>query len=132
MEIGDIFVINKSDREGADRLLAAVETNLALGSFQPGEWRPPVVKTTATDGTGVPELIDTIQAFRQQASAGQASRRRSRSEYRLRELVSQRFMDHLERDVLEAGELSAIVDRIASRDLDPYTAAADLLRRATS
>ena len=51
-------------------------------------------------------------------------------EYRLRELVSQRFMDHLERQVLAAGELGATVDRIAARELDPYTAANDLLRRA--
>ena len=131
MEIGDIFVINKADREGADRLIAAVDTNLALGSFQPGQWRPPVLKTTATEGTGVTEVVDAIWTFRQHASAGQVSRRRSRSEYRLRELVSQRFMDHLEREVLAAGELSTIVDRIASRDLDPYTAATDLLRRAT-
>jgi len=55
--------------------------------------------------------------------------RKARSEYRLRELVSQRFMAHLEREVLGAGELAAIVERIASRELDPYTAANDLLAR---
>jgi putative protein kinase ArgK-like GTPase of G3E family len=60
----------------------------------------------------------------------QSARRRSRSEYRLRELVSQQFMDHLERRVLAPGELAAIVDRIAGRELDPYTAAGALLARA--
>ncbi|HZR26489.1 MAG TPA: methylmalonyl Co-A mutase-associated GTPase MeaB [Vicinamibacterales bacterium] len=132
MEIADIFVINKSDREGADRLVAAVEANLALEAFQAGQWRPPVVKTMATAGKGVSELLEVIWQFRDHAEKTQAARRRSRSEYRLRELVSQRFMDHLERRILAAGELSTIVDRIAARELDPYTAANDLLRRAVS
>ncbi len=131
MEIGDIFVVNKSDREGADRLVAAIEATLALGALPSGAWQPPVLKTMATAGKGIRELLDTIGQFRAHGAAAQASRRRSRSEYRLRELVSQRFMAHLADDVLTPGEFSAIVDRIARRDLDPYTAASDLLRRAT-
>jgi len=131
MEIADIFVVNKSDREGADRLVTAVEANLALETFQAEQWRPPVLKTMATAGKGVAEVLETIGKFREHAQASQASRRRSRSEYRLRELVSHRFMEHVERNVLASGELSAIVDRIAARELDPYSAANDLLRRAT-
>jgi len=130
MEIADIFVINKADREGADRLVSAVEANLALHAYAGGEWRPPVVKTVATSGRGVPDLAAAIAAFREHSRATQAARRKTRSEYRLRELVSQRFMAHLERDVLAAGELGAIVDRIAAREVDPYTAANDLLGRA--
>jgi LAO/AO transport system kinase len=130
MEIADIFVVNKTDREGADRLVSAVESNLALHHYEIGEWRPPIVKTVATTGQGVPELIETIARFRAHSIATHASRRRTRSEYRLRELVSQRFMDHLERQVMAPGELGAIVDRIESRELDPYSAANDLLRRA--
>jgi LAO/AO transport system kinase len=130
MEIADIFVVNKADREGADRLVSAVEANLALQNYGEGQWRPPILKTVATSGRGVPELVDAIWRFREHAARTQAARRRTRSEYRLRELVSHRFMDYLERDVLSAGELAAIVDRIAARELDPYTAANDLLRRA--
>jgi LAO/AO transport system kinase len=130
MEIADIFVINKSDREGADRLVATVEANLALETFEPGAWRPPVLKTMATAGKGVGELVEAIGKFREHARSTQAIRRRSRSEYRLRELVSQRFMDHLERQVLRPGELDTIVGRIAAREVDPYSAANDLLRRA--
>jgi LAO/AO transport system kinase len=130
MEIADIFVVNKADREGADRLASAVEANLALHTYASGEWRPPVVKTVATGGQGVPGLVEAIAAFRTHSSGAQAARRKTRSEYRLRELVSHRFMDHLERAVLATGELESIVDRIATRELDPYTAADDLLRRA--
>ena len=130
MEIADIFVVNKADREGADRLVSAVEANLALQSYDGGTWRPPIVKTVATTGAGVPELVDTIWRFREHSERNQSQRRRTRSEYRLRELVSQRFMDHLEREVLGTGELNGLVDRIAAREIDPYTAANDLLKRA--
>jgi LAO/AO transport system kinase len=130
MEIADIFVINKADREGADRLVSAIETNLALHTYASGEWRPPVIKTVATTGAGVPELAAAIGEFRAHSASVQVARRKTRSEYRLRELVSHRFMDHLEREILATGELGTIVERIAARELDPYTAANDLLRRA--
>ena len=130
MEIADIFVVNKADREGADRLVSAVESNLALHNYAAGEWRPPIVKTVATTGQGIPELVEAIAQFRTHSFGAQASRRKTRSEYRLRELVSKRFMDHLEREVLSPGELATIVERIAAREVDPYTAANDLLKRA--
>jgi LAO/AO transport system kinase len=130
MEIADIFVVNKADREGADRLISTVEANLALHTYGAGEWRPPILPTVATTGQGVPELVEAIARFRAHSAAAQAARRKTRSEYRLRELVSHRFMEHLERDVLASGELGSIVDRIAARELDPYSAAHDLLRRA--
>jgi GTPase len=130
MEIADIFVVNKADREGADRLVTAVEANLALHTYRPDEWRPPILKTVATSGRGVPELAETVARFRSRTAGDQAARRRVRGEYRLRELVSQRFMSHLEEHVLQPGEFTRTVERIAARDLDPYTAAADLLARA--
>jgi LAO/AO transport system kinase len=130
MEIADIFVVNKADREGADHLVSAVEANLALQAYGSDAWRPPIVKTIATSGQGVPELVETIWRFRDHTAASRAQRRHERSEYRLRELVAQRFMDHLEREVLEPKELGALVDRIAARDVDPYTAANELLKRA--
>ncbi|HEY2904966.1 MAG TPA: methylmalonyl Co-A mutase-associated GTPase MeaB [Vicinamibacterales bacterium] len=132
MEIADIFVVNKADREGADRLVSSVEANLALQQYGADEWRPPILKTTATTGAGVKALVDAVWQFREHSERTQAVRRRTRSEYRLRELVAHRFMDHLERTVLGAGELAAIVDRIAAREVDPYTAANDLLGRALS
>lgn len=130
MEIADIFVVNKGDREGADRLVASVEANLALQTYGEHEWRPPILTTVATSGRGVTELVEMIWRFRDRSSGTQAERRRTRSEYRLRELVSQRFMGHLERNVLASGELASMVDRIAARELDPYSAASELLQRS--
>jgi len=145
LEIADVFVVNKADREGADALVSAIEANLALHSYGADQWRPPILETVATTGQGVAELVATIWRFRADAERDrepggargnglrtEVARRRTRSEYRLRELVSHRFMEHLEREVLAHGELGAIVDRIVAREVDPYTAAHDLLERASA
>jgi LAO/AO transport system kinase len=131
MEIADIFVINKADREGADGVAATIEANLSLQLFAPDDWRPPVLKTVATTGSGVAELVDTVWRFRSEAQPRRSARRVRTSEFRLRELVSRRFMDRLD-EVLKPGELAAVVDRIAARDIDPYSAAELLLARALS
>jgi LAO/AO transport system kinase len=130
MEIADIFVVNKADRDGADRMVTAVESNLALQSFGEGEWRPPIIKTEATTGRGVPELWEAIKAFRAHSEAARVRRLKTRSEFRMRELLTHGFMDHLEKHVLATGELQQVLERIAARQTDPYTAAADILKRA--
>jgi LAO/AO transport system kinase len=130
MEIADIFVVNKADREGADRMVTAVESNLRLQNFTEGEWRPPIIKTEATTGRGVPELWAAIQAFRAHSEANRMRRLKTRSEFRMRELLTHGFMSHLEQHVLAKGELQQLLERIAARDTDPYTAAADILKRA--
>ena len=152
MEIADIFVVNKADREGADRLVSAVEANLALinkadregadrtvasieallslQSFGPQEWRPPIIKTEATTGRGLPELLDAIERFRKHTTPATGERRRTRAEWRVRELIAQRFVQHVEAKVLAPGEFDAMLDRIARREVDPYTAADEILARA--
>jgi LAO/AO transport system kinase len=130
MEIADVFVVNKADREGADRLVSAIEANLALKEYGAHEWRPPIVKTVATSGEGLGELMDHVEAFRVRDASRAAERRRSRSEHRLREIVSGQFMEHVERTVLGAGEFDALVNRMAAREVDPYAAAHELLARA--
>ena len=130
MEIADIFVVNKADREGADRTVASVEAMLSLHPFEEGEWRPPIVKTEATTGRGVADLLETVDRFRAHTAATQGSRRRARAEWRVRELLGQRFLRHVEDQVLAAGEFETILQRIAARDLDPYTAVEGILARA--
>jgi len=130
MEIADIFVVNKSDREGADGLVSAIEASLALHTYGPDDWRPPIIKTTATTGQGVAALLDAVDRFAGRAAGMREARRRARSEFKLRELVTSRFLDKLHRDVLREGELELLVDRVADRQLDPYTAADQLLARA--
>jgi LAO/AO transport system kinase len=128
MEIADIFVVNKADREGADRMVQSIAANLSLQTFGEHEWRPPILKTEATTGKGVPELWDTIGKFREHSADTRALRQHSRHEYRLRELLGHRFMQKVE-DTLTPGDFDRIVAAIASREVDPYSAASDIMTR---
>jgi LAO/AO transport system kinase len=130
MEIADVFVVNKADREGADRTAASVETILSLGESATDGWSPPVLRTEATTGRGVPELMVAIDRFRAATAGALVARRRARVEWRLREVLGRTFLRHVERYVLGPGELDEIVERVARRDLDPYRAAQSILVRA--
>lgn len=128
MEIGDIFVVNKADREGAERMVESVAANLSLQDFAPGDWHPRILKTQASHGTGVPELWAAIEAFRAHTGAAQTERRRARQAWRLRALVGRRFASAVEA-FLGSGELDRLVDDIADGRLDPMTAADDVVVR---
>jgi LAO/AO transport system kinase len=131
MEIADIFVVNKADREGADRTAASIEAMLMLEQRPEGDWRPPVLRTVATTGAGVADLVATVDRFRSQTQHLLAERRRTRAEWRLREVLSRAFMQHVEQNVLRAGEFDELLTKIAGRELDPYGAAAEVMTRAT-
>jgi LAO/AO transport system kinase len=130
MEIADIFVVNKADRDGADRLAQSVVGMLALQPFQSDDWRPPILKTEATTGMGVPEVIAAVDRFRVHAEGERVARRRERQEYRLRDLLSHRFLQLAEQE-LAAGEFQRLVDGIAARRIDPYSAASEIINRVT-
>lgn len=132
MEIADIFVVNKADRDGADRTVSSIEAMLSLHTFAEGDWRPPIMKTEAISGRGVPELLEMIERFRQHTAATQGSRRRARAEWRLRELLGHRFLQHVETNILQDGEFEQILNRIAARELDPYSAVDGILQRSLS
>ncbi len=130
MEIADIFVVNKADRDGADRTAASIEAMLSLETFADGRWRPPIVKTEATTGKGVTELVDAIRRFRAHTASALGERRRARAEFRVRELLAHRFVQHVEQKVLAAGEFDALLDKIAARETDPYTVVDGIVRRS--
>jgi LAO/AO transport system kinase len=131
MEIADIFVVNKADREGADRTAASIETMLSLEEWPADAWKPPVLRTVATTGSGLADLVAMIERFRAASGEGLGERRRARVEWRLREILERRLMQHVEEQVLEPGEFERLLDRIANRELDPYGAAASILARAS-
>ena len=128
MEIADIFVVNKADREGAERLVQSVAANLSLQTFAPGEWRPPILKTVATSGTGIAELWSAMGAFREHGGGTREVRQRARQVYRIRELLSHRYLQRID-EGLPAGEFDRIVARVAARELDPYAAANEIAGR---
>jgi LAO/AO transport system kinase len=129
MEIADIFVVNKADRDGADHVVQAVTASLSLQAFAEGEWRPPVLKTEAATGAGVDRLWEEIARFRQHESDHQTARRKASHESRLRGVLAQRLLEHVEKR-LPSGEFERLVEEVAARRTDPYSAAARLMSRA--
>ena len=113
MEIADVFVVNKADRDGADRAVAEIESLLGLHAYREGEWRPPIVRTQATTGQGLDELMDHISRFRTNSSKVE-SRRRDRAAAQLRAILAARLMQQVESRV-SAMEMEKLADRIASR-----------------
>jgi LAO/AO transport system kinase len=131
MEIAEIFVLNKAEREGADRLAQQIEAMLHLAAAGSGEWEPPIVRTTATEGIGVAALAETIERFR--------ARMESSGERRVRtvEHWEQRLVALLEEHLLERtldGEdgkraLAVLAGEVAERKKSPYDAVRELAAR---
>jgi LAO/AO transport system kinase len=131
MEIGDIFVLNKSDREGADRYEQQLKAVLQLVPEREG-WKPPVVRTIATDNRGIAQLCDEIDRFR--AHFEQAHERRAREIAHWKEWILQlleaRLLERVAGRHLAERELDRISALVADRKLDPYGAVNDIIERA--
>ena len=128
MEIADIFVVNKADREGAARLVTAVESVLSLQALAPGAWQPPVLQTVATSGAGLDALTAAVARFRDQAEPSREPRRADRVEARIRDILDHRFHQRL-RDELGQEAMSAIVRQVVAGEIDPYAAAERIMGR---
>ena len=123
MEIADIFVVNKADRDGADRAVAEIESLLGLHTYPEGEWRPPIVRTRGDDGAR-PRRSDRRHrlGFSEQSSTIEVAPARAVRETQLRAILAARLMQQIESRV-SALDMDSLVDRIAARTIDPYTAA---------
>jgi LAO/AO transport system kinase len=130
MEIADVFVANKADREGIDRLVQSIEAALSLQPAAEGVWTPPVLRTEATTGRGVPELWDTLCRFRDRSETLRGERRRARALARVRALTAELLMARLGR-ALPADAFTKAADDVAARRRDPYTAAQGLVVNLT-
>ena len=128
MEIGDIFTVNKADRDGADRLENTLESMLGLRPER-DEWRPEVLQTVAKDGDGVEELLEAMGRHRRHMdeTGGLGRRRRRTLKLRLLGEAKQALLDRLEKD--EGEGLEEILDRLARRELTPHDAARDMVDR---
>jgi len=130
MEIGDLFVINKADREGAERAAYGIHTALELRTGGAG-WTPPVLLTVASQGTGVEELVDRFEEHLAylQGHAGLELRRRKRLEQHLEDLLRARLWVGLRARIGDETWRRG-VDRLVSREWTPHRAAAELERVA--
>ncbi len=128
MEIADVFVVNKSDRPGAQQMTANVRSLLTLSPAGHG-WMPPVVETQAVKGVGIDELAQAIQQHRQHlAESGELEeRRRKRRSSELTEALRDRVARRVERQITGSAALKAMVERVESGELEPYSASLQLL-----
>ena len=129
MEIADVFVINKSDRKGVDDTRRDLEQMLDLSEIPTGEWRPPIVSTVATDGTGVAELWERVNEHREVISSmGELERRRRhRLREELREIVARR-LEQKAREICTGERWDGLTDEVIKRSTDPWSAADEMLR----
>jgi LAO/AO transport system kinase len=132
LEIADLFVINKADREGADRLVSELQAMLAL-SADPATARTPILKTVATTGAGVEELALAVEQRRRAKGDAEARRARElrRSRDRFLELLREGLYRRVRQDCLKTPEVERISQDLAARKKDPYSAAEEILRRVT-
>lgn len=122
MEIGDIFVVNKADREGADRLVAELSLMLDLSS-KTGSWRPPIVKTVATRGEGVGELADKILAHRKflQEGDGLWKKRNDRTRTEILNLIEGEISKYVHKMLKYDVSFEEVIEQVVSRKKDPYS-----------
>lgn len=127
IEIGDVFVINKADRDGAETTRRQLRSALAMGERATDAWRPPIVLTVATSGEGVDDVVAQIEAHREYlAATGEASRRR---QARARREVEAMALERIRREFAKrsSGGLDRVVAEVAAGRMDPFAAADRLL-----
>jgi LAO/AO transport system kinase len=130
MEIGDLFVINKADREGAERAAFAIRSALELRTAR-SEWETPVLLTIASQDDGIVELVDTLEEHLEhlRATGTLATRRRRRLEQRLEDLLRDQVWREYRTRVSDA-DWQTRVDALVARRLTPNQAAVELVRLA--
>lgn len=128
MEIGDIFVINKADREGVYTTEKELEALLSLSTREDG-WHPPIIKTIATENKGIEELAVAIESYREfhfKSELG-TDRRRAIARWRILELLRERLVARTLESNSASETLERLADEVATRQRDPYSAVEELI-----
>ena len=130
LEIADVFVVNKADRDGVDRAVRDIKTLQMLGGQDASTWTPPIVQTVALDGRGLDDLVAAIAdhgALPADDDAA-AARRLARQAHVLEALVLDGLTSALQRALGDGIQRQALYERLAARETDPYTESERLLR----
>jgi LAO/AO transport system kinase len=132
LEIGDLYVVNKADREGADQVRRDLRSMLALADRRDGAWRPPIVKTVAQRGEGVDEVAGQLDAHLEWLrSTGEQERRRTRRARDEIEAIAVTALRARWGDVHGRSELDGLAAAVVAGETDPYAAADELLATFT-
>ena len=129
MEIGDIFVINKADREGVYATEKEIEALLSLATRK-DHWEPPIVKTVATENKGLDDLQDAIERYRQAHSDAEIglTRRQAIARWRILELLREQLVTRTLASKSASERLDRLASEVATRHRDPYSAVEELLK----
>ncbi|MFE2550599.1 methylmalonyl Co-A mutase-associated GTPase MeaB [Streptomyces sp. NPDC059355] len=133
LEIGDVYVVNKADRDGADATARELNHMLGLGESRgAGDWRPPIVKTVAARGQGIDELVEALEKHRAwMDERGVLAERRTARAAREVETIAVTTLRARMADVRGDAHLDALAARVAAGELDPYAASDMLLATLT-
>jgi len=132
LEIGDVYVVNKADRDGADQVRRDLRNMIALADREEDGWRPPIVQTVAQTGQGVDEVVSRIDEHREwMVSSGELERRRVRRARDEIEAIAVTSLRARWGDVHQRTELDELAERVVAGDSDPYAAADALLESYT-
>ncbi|MEU9895372.1 methylmalonyl Co-A mutase-associated GTPase MeaB [Streptomyces phaeochromogenes] len=133
LEIGDVYVVNKADRDGADATARELNHMLGLGESRgPGDWRPPIVKTVAAREEGIDEVVEALEKHRawMEERGVLAERRLARASREVETIAVTALRERIA-DLHGDRRLSALAERIVAGDLDPYRAADSLVEGLT-
>jgi LAO/AO transport system kinase len=132
MEIGDVFVVNKADRPGADKTVTEVTMMMSLVE-EHGDWVPPIVKTVASKSQGIAELDEAlVKHFDYLGSSGELDRRnRDRVRIRIETHLKERFMERLIGGTIPRAEYEDLLEDVLRKRNNPHDAAEDVLSRVT-
>jgi LAO/AO transport system kinase len=132
MEIPDVICVNKADHPMTDTMVREIRGVLSLGPS--GSWKVPIVRTEAAKGEGVAELVEKVDQHRAHIeSEGTLEKRRARNlRNEVLELAASRLRRQLERTVADDAAVSELLDRVVRRELDPASAATEILERLES
>jgi LAO/AO transport system kinase len=134
LEAGDIFVINKADREGTDKTLSDLRLMIDMDQkkYEGGRWKPPIIKTQAVFDKGITELLDEIEnhkKFLKKSAEGLYFRKKKgKVREELADMVKQRLIDVVLERIIDTGEFEEAVDSVVSGEMDPYSACDNLVR----
>ncbi|NGO76128.1 methylmalonyl Co-A mutase-associated GTPase MeaB [Streptomyces sp. YC504] len=133
LEIGDVYVVNKADRDGADSTVRELNHMLGLGESRgPGDWRPPIVKTVASRAEGVDEVVEALEKHRawMEERGVLAERRTARAAHEVETIAVTALRERIA-DLRGDQRLGALAERVATGSLDPYAAADELVSGLT-
>ena len=128
LEIGDLFTINKADREGTDKLNIEIEMMLELNPEHVG-WRPPINRTIASKGEGIEAVVDSIEEHKAYLiESDQLSKiRKARIKNEVTAMLNDRVNRYIDNNVVATSEFDILVEKLQIREIEPYSVVADIV-----